>query len=129
MKLEDLENMTVAQLNEELNNYAGTSVKKRKMPKDKLIAELADVMMEVGDLEVEEERRKKKRGPSTKEVLRSVFKNAKVALTMDELIEKCPTVKPNTIETAIVDLKNPKWAKGPVLKIARGDDNKYRIAQ
>jgi hypothetical protein len=38
-------------------------------------------------------------------------------------------VKPNTIETAIVDLKNPKWAGGPVLKIARGEDNKYRIAQ
>jgi len=130
MKLETLEKMNVKALRTELKNYCPELKSIAKMNRAKVLEELVEAMTELGDLDApKEERRKKKRGPSTKNVLRSLFKNKKVAFTMEELIKECPTVKPNTIETAIVDLKNPKWAGGPVLKIARGEDNKYRIAQ
>lgn len=119
-----LTEMNVTELTAEYNTRSGKTVKKVKGSKAAIIAKI-----EALDPAPAKEARKVKRGASTKLVLRDIFKSKKVAFTMDELIAKMPTVKPNTIETAIVDLKNPKWARGPVLKIMRGEDNKFRIGQ
>ena len=37
-------------------------------------------------------------------------------------------VKPNTVETALVDLKNPKWAGGPVVSHKKDDEGRYIAA-
>jgi hypothetical protein len=117
-----LKKMNLAELTTELNRRAGTKVKKAKGKKAEIIAKIEALPA------VKDERREKKRGPSTKTVIRELFKNKKSAFTMAEILAKCSTVKANTVETAIVDLKNPKWAAGPVLKILRGEDNKYRVS-
>lgn len=118
-----LDKMTIAELTTELNRRAGTKVKKAKGSKASIITKIEALP------ESKVEKRESKRGPSTKMVLRDLFKNKKTALTMAEMVAACPTVKANTVETALVDLKNPKWAQGPVLRILRGEDDKYRVAQ
>jgi hypothetical protein len=70
----------------------------------------------------------RRRGPSTKEVLRSLFSKANAAFTLEELAKQCDTVKLNTVETAIVDLKNKKWSVGPVLILAKNEKKQYVVA-
>lgn len=119
-----LKKMNLVELTTELNRRAGTNVKKAKGKKAAIIAKIEALP------EVKVEQRTKKRGPSTKTVIRDLFKNKKSSYTMAEMLAKCPTVKANTVETAIVDLKNPKWCGSglAVLKILRGEDNKYRVS-
>jgi len=71
---------------------------------------------------------------STKTVIRAIYSNKKAAFTLEQLITKCNAalvrqVKPNTVETAIIDLKNPKWAVGEVLVLEKNEKNQYVIAQ
>jgi hypothetical protein len=66
---------------------------------------------------------------STKTILRGLYKNKKAAFTLKELCAKCDTVKPNTVETAIIDLKNPKWSVGPVLVLVKNAKQKYVVAK
>lgn len=70
---------------------------------------------------------------STKTVLRAIYSNKKSAFTLAQLVTKCNKalvreVKVNTVETAIIDLKNPKWAVGEVLVLTRNEKKQYVIA-
>lgn len=70
---------------------------------------------------------------STKTVLRTIYSNKRAAFTLEELVAKCNAalvrqVKVNTVETAIIDLKNPKWAVGEVLVLTKNEKNKYVVA-
>jgi hypothetical protein len=71
---------------------------------------------------------------STKTVLREIYSNKKAAFTLEQLVTKCNKalvreVKVNTVETAIIDLKNPKWAVGEVLVLEKNEKKQYVIAQ
>lgn len=71
---------------------------------------------------------------STKTVIRSIYAKApKSALTLAQLVTKCnaalaKTVKVNTVETAIIDLKNAKWAVGELLVLQKNAKKQYVIA-
>lgn len=119
-----LNEMTIAELTVVLNELTGKSVKKAKGSRESIIAKINELRPQ----EQPKPKARKKRGPSTKDVLRGLFRKDGAAYTLDELCEACSTVKPNTVETAIVDLKNPKWAVGPTIVITRGADGKYRRA-
>ena len=67
---------------------------------------------------------------STKEVVRKIYANKKAAFTLEQLVTKCNAqlkrqVKVNTVETAIIDLKNPRWAKGELLVLTRNVKKQY----
>lgn len=128
MNIEKLQEMSAAELNAELNAYTSTNIKKRKMTKAAMIEELLEVMTEVGDVPpAPKKKRARKTGPSTKQLVRSLFEKQNAAYTIDQLMEKFPAVKKNTIETAIIDLKNPKYAGGEPVVIKRGEDAKFRV--
>jgi len=120
--MKSLNEMTIAELTVELNKLTGKSLKKAKGSKESIISSIEMLRESLKPIKA------RKRGPSTKEVLRSLFNKNGAAFTIDELAEKCSTVKLNTIETAIIDLKNPKWSVGPTLELARGEDGKIRRA-
>lgn len=119
-----LNEMTIAELTVVLNELTGKNVKKAKGSKDSIIARINELTPPTP-----RPRKSKKRGPSTKDVIRGLYRKSKsAAYTLEELAEICNTVKTNTVETAIVDLKNPKWSVGPTLVLVKGEDGKYRRA-
>jgi hypothetical protein len=71
---------------------------------------------------------------STKTVIRAIYsKSPKGAFTLAQLIKKCNAalarqVKPNTVETAIIDLKNPKWSVGEILVLAKNEKKQFVVA-
>ena len=70
-----------------------------------------------------------KRRGSSKDALRTLFKrNGCVTKTDIDQIANNLGVKPNTVETALVDLKNPKWAGGPVINHKKDDEGRYVAA-
>jgi hypothetical protein len=112
--MSNLNEMTIAQLTVELNKLTGKNLKKAKGSKEAIIAKIQELLKP----------KARKRGPSTKDVLRSLFNKDGAEFTLDELAEKCNTVKLNTIETAIIDLKNPKWSVGPTMNLVKDADGK-----
>ena len=70
---------------------------------------------------------------SSKDLIRDLYAaNPGASFTLEELMEhvgQFTKVKPNTVETAITDLKNPKWSRGPVVVITKNSDNKFAVAQ
>ncbi len=69
-----------------------------------------------------------KRRTSSKDSLRALFtKNGFVTRDDIEKIADQLGVKLNSVETALVDLKNPKWAGGPVINHKRDDDGRYMV--
>lgn len=117
----NLNEMTIAELTAIENELTGKSVKKSKGSKEAIIAR-------INALTPSRPRKSKKRGPSTKDVIRGLYREKGAAYSLEELAKICKTVKTNTVETAIVDLKNPKWSVGPTLVLTKGDDGKYRRA-
>ena len=77
----------------------------------------------------------KTKARSTKTVIRAIYKKApKGAFTIAQLITKCNAalarqVKPNTVETAIIDLKNPKWSVGDILVLAKNEKKQFVISK
>ena len=115
----NLNEMTIAELTAIENELTGKSVKKSKGSKAAIIARIE---------KLSPPKKSRKRGPSTKDVIRGLYREADAAYSLEELAKICKTVKVNTVETAIVDLKNPKWSVGPTLVLTKGEDGKYRRA-
>ncbi len=70
-----------------------------------------------------------KRRSSSKDSLRALFaKNGFVSKTDLSRIADQLGVKLNSVETALVDLKNPKWAGGPVVNHKRDVEGRYVAA-
>jgi len=126
-EMKDLKDMTIAELTVELNALTGKSVKKAKGSAASIIEQIETLRAEAAPAPaVVEKKKARKRGPSTKEVIRGLYANGDEAYTLDELCAACKTVKPNTVLTAITDLKNPKWSVGSVLNIGKDSDGKFR---
>jgi len=77
----------------------------------------------------------KTKARSTKTVIRAIYAaSPKGAFTIAQLIKKCNAalarqVKPNTVETAIIDLKNPKWSVGDILVLAKNEKKQFVISK
>ncbi len=70
-----------------------------------------------------------KRHGSSKDSLRALFmKNGFVTREDVARIADQLGVKLNSVETALVDLKNPKWAGGPVISHNRDEQGRYIAA-
>jgi NADH:ubiquinone oxidoreductase subunit E len=108
----DLTSLTKKELQQTITKLGGTY--KAKDTKEKLIATISQ-LQPAAELEA-------RRG-SSKQELRQLF-DANGYVTNEDIdaIARQLGVKRESVQTALSDLQNPKWAKGPVLKVQKKGD-------
>lgn len=106
---QDLTTLTKKDLQQKITKLGGTF--KAKDTKEKLVATITKLQPAA---------KPNARRGSSKEELRRLFE-ANGYVTNDDLdaISRQLGVKRESVQTALSDLQNPKWAQGPVLKVEK----------
>jgi hypothetical protein len=85
-------------------------------------------LLELDDATKPTTKKVSKRGPSTKDALRAMFEQTGTSIPVEDVLAALSHVKPDTVVTMLGDLKNKRYAAGPVIIVERQEGQFVRTA-